>query len=94
MSERRSGPRKGRSNAEVPAKDTTNGVLSIGQQLRRKREAADRLPPLADGRQDPLDPTRHRCVECGKDVRLRRLKRLRDGRLTCMRCWRDRWAAR
>jgi hypothetical protein len=28
---------------------------SIPQQLRRRREASYRLPPLADGRRDPLD---------------------------------------
>ena len=28
---------------------------SIAAQLRRRREAAHRLPPLADGHRDPLD---------------------------------------
>ena len=31
-------------------------VEDIAAQLRRRREASYRLPPLADGRRDPLDP--------------------------------------
>jgi hypothetical protein len=96
MATKRSGPATtpARPNAEIPDKESTNGVLSIGQQLRRRREAADRLPPMSDGRRDPLDPPRYRCCECGKDIRLRPFKRLRDGRFTCRRCYADRWAPR
>jgi hypothetical protein len=95
---KRSGPATtpARPNAEAPAKDYTDSGFSLGQQLHRRREAALGLPPLDDGRRDPdlEPPTRHRCCECSRDLRLRPFKRLRDGRLTCMRCWRERWAAR
>ena len=97
MTERRSGPREARSNVEVTTTDTASirQTSDIPEQVRRRREASYRLPPLEDDRRDPLDPpTRFRCVECNRDVRLRPFKRLLDGRLTCMRCWRDRWAAR
>jgi hypothetical protein len=78
------------------SQENVGASQTIREQLRNRRKAADRLPPMSDGRRDPdLDPdTRFRCIECGKDVRLRRFKRLRDGRLTCMRCYRDRWAPR
>lgn len=33
-------------------------VETIAVQLRRRRAASYRLPPLADGRRDPLDPVR------------------------------------
>jgi hypothetical protein len=70
-------------------------TASLGQQLRRRREAADRLPPMADGRRDPPDPpTRHRCFECGRDLRLARFHRIDKTRIVCRRCYRDRWAPR
>jgi hypothetical protein len=34
----------------------TNPSDTIPKQLRRRREASRRLPPLADGRRDPIDP--------------------------------------
>jgi hypothetical protein len=34
----------------------TNPDDTIPKQLRRRRAASRRLPPLADGRRDPLDP--------------------------------------
>jgi hypothetical protein len=86
-----------RPNAKTPAtrsKPIVQPAGDVSAQLRRRREAADRLPPLEDGRRDPLDPdTRHRCVECKRDVRLRPFKRLLDGRLVCRRCFADRWTA-
>ena len=67
----------------------------VPAQLRRRRATADRLPPMADGQRDPLDPpTRHRCFECGKDLRLARFHRIDKTRIVCRRCYRDRWAPR
>jgi hypothetical protein len=68
----------------------------IPAQIRRRREAADRLPPMTDGRRDPdLErPARHRCWECGKDLRLARFHRIDATRIVCRRCYRDRWAPR
>jgi hypothetical protein len=97
MTRKRSGPATtpARDNAGTLAKGSTNGDSSIGQQLRRRREAADRLPPMSDGRKDPLDPpTRHRCFECGRDLRLARFRRIDATRIVCRRCYRDRWAPR
>jgi DNA-directed RNA polymerase subunit RPC12/RpoP len=67
---------------------------SISEQLDRRREAADRLPPMSDGRRDPdLEPdTRYRCVDCKRDVRLRPYVRLTSRTIVCRRCYRDRWA--
>lgn len=53
--EERAGPPTGRPH------HTTNGPSAtdagdIPRQLRRRRAASRRLPPLADGRRDPLDP--------------------------------------
>lgn len=36
--------------------DTVPQARDAAAQLRRRREAADRLPPLEDGRRDPIDP--------------------------------------
>jgi hypothetical protein len=97
MTERRSGPREGRSNVEVATTDTSSlrPTSDIPTQVRRRREAADRLPPMADGQRDPLDPpTRHRCFECGRDLRLARFHRIDATRIVCRRCYRDRWAPR
>jgi hypothetical protein len=97
MTERRTGPREGRSNVEVTTADTKSirQTSDIPQQLRRRRDASDRLPPMEDGRRDPIDPpTRHRCFECGKDLRLARFHRIDAKRIVCRRCWRDRWAPR
>jgi hypothetical protein len=70
-------------------------VSDIPGQVRRRREASLRLPPMSDGRRDPVDPaTRHRCFECGRDLRLARFHRIDATGIVCRRCWRDRWAAR
>jgi hypothetical protein len=75
---------------------TTTSMVAEPAQIRRRREASYRLPPLKDGRRDPdLGPgTRHRCIECKRDVRLRPFVRLCDGSIVCRRCYRDRWAPR
>jgi hypothetical protein len=43
-----------------PATASTDVIVSqagdIPAQIRRRREASYRLPPMADGRRDPLDP--------------------------------------
>jgi hypothetical protein len=70
-------------------------VSDIPGQVRCRREASYRLPPMADGRRDPIDPpTRHRCFECGRDLRLARFHRIDKTRIVCRRCYRDRWAPR
>jgi hypothetical protein len=97
MTERRSGPREARSNVEVTTTDTASirQTSDIPARIRRRREASLRLPPMADGRRDPLDPdTRFRCVECKRDVRLRPYVRLTAQTIVCRRCYRDRWAPR
>ena len=85
-------------DAKTPAtrsKPIVQPAGDIPAQIRRRREASYRLPPMADGRRDPLDPpTRHRCFECGRDLRLARFHRIDDTRIVCRRCYRDRWAPR
>jgi hypothetical protein len=64
------------------AKQSIAGIVAassdVPAQIRRRRAAADRLPPLeGDNRRDPLDPdTPFRCVECRRDVRLKPYIRL------------------
>jgi hypothetical protein len=36
--------------------DPPDRIAELAAQLRRRRAASYRLPPLADGRRDPLDP--------------------------------------
>jgi hypothetical protein len=44
----------------APSRSSKNPTASytddIAQQLRRRREAAKRLPPLSNGKRDPWDP--------------------------------------
>jgi hypothetical protein len=85
-------------NAKTPATRSKPIVPPGGDvpaQIRRRREAFLRPPPMADGQRDPVDPdTRFRCVECKRDVRLRPYVRLTSQTIACRRCYRDRWAPR
>jgi hypothetical protein len=78
------------------ASSRVTDTADVPRQIRRRRDASYRLPPMADGRRDPdLEPdTRHRCFECGRDVRLARFHRIDKTRIVCRRCHRDRWAPR
>jgi hypothetical protein len=60
----------------------------VPTQIRRRRTASLRLPPMVDGRRDPLDPdTRFRCVECERDVRLKPYIRLTAQTVLCKPCF-------
>jgi hypothetical protein len=53
-------PPKDRPGNPVATKQLDNAIVppdadEIPQQLRRRREASLRMPPLADGRRDPWD---------------------------------------
>jgi hypothetical protein len=68
LSRRRTGPRSKRagSDGQYHGGDTDLSLTipppadieALARQLRRRREASYRLPPLPDGRRDPLDPVR------------------------------------
>jgi hypothetical protein len=82
-------------DAQTPTTKSDPIVQAVGDipaQLRRRRTASLRLPPMSDGgRRDPLDlPTRYRCFECGRDLRLARFHRIDKTRIVCRRCYRDR----
>jgi hypothetical protein len=56
---------KGESRPRGPAPETptttpVSTIASVGQDLRRRRAAADRMERLDDGRRDPLDGVRYR----------------------------------
>jgi len=50
-------PEHDRGRPAGAASNVTSSKDSVADQLRRRREASRRLPPLADGRRDPLDIT-------------------------------------
>jgi hypothetical protein len=67
----------------------------VPAQIRRRRGAALRLPPMPCGQRDPLDPdTRFRCVECKRDVRLRPYVRLTSQSVLCKPCFKASGGAR
>lgn len=44
------------TDGRSPVAPQSSRLVTPGSQLRRRRAASYRLPPLTDGRRDPLDP--------------------------------------
>jgi hypothetical protein len=65
------GKGKGRAPNRTAAPANTIDAANLAAELRQRQAAAFRLPPLADGRHDPLVPSGHRaadlpvCPDCG-----------------------------